>query len=172
MVSRIILTKMDVESNWMHIYVHSGKFRHSPNAIFILNYHKTELSMNILASHFYKKIIIGTFSTCFWGIHVENSDLFMHLEALAAYQWANGNNNEFLTKASKEGPSRFSRYSTRSIYQLLLLFWFVAFYVSLLCMLIGFACLFHMFVSLFAFLFFCLTRNFTIAFLSGANTCS
>ena len=105
MVSRIILTKMDVESNWMHIYVHSGNFRHSPNAIFILNYHKTELSMNILASHFYKKIIIGTFSTCFWGIHVENSDLFMHLEALAAYQWANGNNNEFLTKASKEGPS-------------------------------------------------------------------
>ena len=30
------------------------------------------------------------------------------------------------------------------------------------CMLIGFACLFPMFVSLFAFPFFCLTRNFTI----------
>lgn len=49
--------------------------------------------------------VYWTFSTCSWGIHVNNSDLFMHLEALAAYQWANGNNTEFLTKAIEEGLS-------------------------------------------------------------------
>lgn len=157
----------------MHLYVHSGKFGLSPNAIFILNYHETELSMNILATHFYKKIIIERFQLVLDEYMWTTRTYLCTMKLLRHINERMGTTHtEFLTKVFEEGLSNLFSLSQLHTsvdtpwYRFINYFFFFmvcGFFCSFLrCMLIGFACLFPMFVSLFAFPFFCLTRNFTI----------
>ena len=90
----------------MHLYVHSGKFGLSPNAIFILNYHETELSMNILATHFYKKIIIERFQLVLDEYMWTTRTYLCTMKLLRHINERMGTTHtEFLTKVIEEGLS-------------------------------------------------------------------